>query len=142
MIDWSPYYAVLPYVGRMDDIWGSYILQHYFPNSVVYKKASVYQDRNVQDLITNLENKKQYACALKFIESVYDLNETIGIFGVSTSEMANTSGLNHKAAHTGWVVRTEGTGGRAGRVQYETLVAMGSIQNDASNDTAFPGSGF
>jgi hypothetical protein len=52
-----PYYSVFPYVGRMDDIWGSYILQHYFPNSVVYNKASVYQDRNVQDLITNLEKE-------------------------------------------------------------------------------------
>jgi hypothetical protein len=30
-------------------------------------------------------------------------------------------------AHAGWVLRTEGTGGRAGRVQYETLVAMGSL---------------
>lgn len=30
-------------------------------------------------------------------------------------------------AHAGWVVRTEGSGGRAGRVQYETLVAMGSL---------------
>lgn len=29
--------------------------------------------------------------------------------------------------HAGWVVRTEGTGGRAGRVQYEVLVAMGSL---------------
>jgi len=52
-----PYYAVLPYVGRMDDIWGSYILQHYFPNSVIYNQATVYQDRNAQDLITNLENE-------------------------------------------------------------------------------------
>jgi len=52
-----PYYAVLPHVGRMDDIWGSYIMQHHFPNSVVYNKASVYQDRNVQDLITNLEKE-------------------------------------------------------------------------------------
>jgi hypothetical protein len=52
-----PYYAVLPHIGRMDDIWGSYILQHYFPNSVIYNQATVYQDRNVQDLITNLENE-------------------------------------------------------------------------------------
>jgi hypothetical protein len=52
-----PFYSVLPHVGRMDDIWGSYILQYYFPNSVIYNKASVYQDRNVQDLITNLENE-------------------------------------------------------------------------------------
>jgi hypothetical protein len=52
-----PYYAVLPHVGRMDDIWGAYILQHYFPNSVIYNKATVYQNRNEQDLITNLENE-------------------------------------------------------------------------------------
>jgi hypothetical protein len=52
-----PYYSVLPFVGRMDDIWGAYILQYYFPNSVIYSKASVYQDRNTQDLITNLENE-------------------------------------------------------------------------------------
>lgn len=52
-----PYYAVLPHAGRMDDIWGAYIVQHYFPRSVVYNKATVYQDRNVQDLITNMENE-------------------------------------------------------------------------------------
>lgn len=52
-----PFYSVLPFTGRMDDIWGSYILQHYFPNSVIYAPASVYQDRNLQDLITNLEKE-------------------------------------------------------------------------------------
>ena len=41
----------------MDDIWGGYILQYYYPNSVIYNKASVYQDRNVQDLVTNLEKE-------------------------------------------------------------------------------------
>jgi hypothetical protein len=51
------YYAVLPFTGRMDDIWGSYILQSYFPDCVVYDVATVYQDRNVQDLITNLEKE-------------------------------------------------------------------------------------
>jgi len=52
-----PYYTVLPHIGRMDDIWGGYIAQLKFPQSVVYNKASVYQDRNVQDLITNLEKE-------------------------------------------------------------------------------------
>ena len=33
-----PYYSVFPHVGRMDDIWGGYVLQHYFPKSVVYNK--------------------------------------------------------------------------------------------------------
>lgn len=42
------------------------------------------------------------------------------------------------AAHAGWNLRTVGTGGRAGRVHYETLVAMGSMSGDASDDTVLP----
>ena len=42
------------------------------------------------------------------------------------------------ATHAGWVLRTVGTGGRAGRVQTETLVAMGSMSSDASDDTVLP----
>lgn len=45
---------------------------------------------------------------------------------------------NRGIAHSGWVIRTEGTGGRAGRVQYETLVAMSSIATDGSDDTVLP----
>jgi hypothetical protein len=43
-----------------------------------------------------------------------------------------------KPAHSGWVLRREGTGLRAGRVTYETLVATGSIATDGSDDTQFP----
>lgn len=52
-----PFYAVLPFIGRMDDIWGGYILQHYFPDSLVYNCATVVQERNVQDLVKNLEDE-------------------------------------------------------------------------------------
>jgi hypothetical protein len=48
----------------------------------------------------------------------------------------SSSGMT--AAHAGWVLRTVGTGGRAGRVQTETLVAMGSMSSDASDDTVLP----
>jgi hypothetical protein len=49
------------------------------------------------------------------------------------------TGYTKGAAHTGWVLRTVGTGGRAGRVQYETLVAMGgTFSTDASDDTILP----
>ena len=48
-------------------------------------------------------------------------------------------GYTKGAAHTGWVMRTVGTGGRAGRVQYETLVAFGgNFSNDASDDAILP----
>ena len=72
--DVLPYYMVLPHVGRMDDIWASYIVQKQFPHSVVYNHATVYQDRNEQDLITNLENEIiGYRNTLSFIEGDYHL---------------------------------------------------------------------
>jgi hypothetical protein len=48
-------------------------------------------------------------------------------------------GSNKGITHAGWVVRKVGTGGRAGRVQYETLVAMGSMSGDAE-DSVLPDS--
>ncbi len=76
--DVIPFYSVLPFIGRMDDIWGSYILQHYFPNSVVYAPASVYQERNPQDLITNLEKEIiGYRDTLHLIKNLSNYNEII-----------------------------------------------------------------
>jgi hypothetical protein len=44
-----------------------------------------------------------------------------------------------KVPHTGWNVRKVGTGGRAGRVQYETLVAGGISGSSNGNSTAILG---
>ncbi len=55
------------------------------------------------------------------------------VFGVDTTEAGVTQG----AGHAGWVRRTAGSGGRAGRVQYEVLVAGSSISGDAADDTEF-----
>lgn len=48
-------------------------------------------------------------------------------------------GANKGVAHTGFVLRTVGSGGRAGRVHNEVLVA-GGIGTDASDDTILPDS--
>jgi hypothetical protein len=56
---------------------------------------------------------------------VYTTNATIGLFGVD----ANESGVDGHT-HTGWVLRTVGTGGRAGRVQEEVLVALNTMTGD------------
>lgn len=50
--------------------------------------------------------------------------------GETATAAAVLSGAKQGAAHAGWVRRVVGTGGRAGRVQEETLVAMGSIAGD------------
>jgi hypothetical protein len=49
-------YFLFPHVGRMDDIWASYYLQAR-GYGVVYNKASVYQDRNVHDLIRDMRQE-------------------------------------------------------------------------------------
>lgn len=67
----------------------------------------------------------------------YVTNLTVGQFGVDTSEQSAARAAGAKPAHAGWVVKTTGSGGRAGRVMYETIVAMGSMTAD-SEDTAFP----
>ena len=46
---------------------------------------------------------------------------THGLFNYSASE--TQSG---KVAHSGWVLKTTGSGGRAGRVSYQTLVCLTS----------------
>src|ERR1035437_8107263 len=68
--DCFPDYCVLPFVGRMDDIFGSYILQTKNPDiNVVYNKASVYQSRNAQNLVTNLRDEYiGYEHCLDFVE--------------------------------------------------------------------------
>lgn len=58
---------------------------------------------------------------------------TTGVFGVDDNEIAADGG---KIAHSGWVLRTVGSGGRAGRIQTEVLVA-GGITTDVE-DTVFP----
>ncbi|OUW38394.1 MAG: hypothetical protein CBD44_01100 [Flavobacteriaceae bacterium TMED184] len=71
-----PFYMVIPHVGRMDDIWGGYLLQQKFNDSLIYNKASVFQDRNEQDLITNLEWEIiGYRNTLDFINGNYKLPE-------------------------------------------------------------------
>ncbi len=63
----------------------------------------------------------------------YTAGETIGLFAVDAQESSTANRV-----HTGWVLRTTGSGGRAGRVQEEVLVAMSGmgangVDGDAQN---------
>ena len=54
------YYYMFPYIGRMDDIWGSYYFQEKIKKNigyVVYSSSSVYQDRNQHNLVKDLEGE-------------------------------------------------------------------------------------
>ena len=68
-------------------------------------------------------------------------NVVVGQFGTSTAEIqALNQNKGAHPQHAGWVLRHEGRGLKAGRVWYETLVAMGSMSNDANagEDNYFP----
>ena len=60
-----------------------------------------------------------------------------GTTATAAADLAVGTG-GRAVAHTGWVRRTVGTGGRAGRVFYETLVATGTIAGDAADDAVLP----
>jgi hypothetical protein len=49
----------------------------------------------------------------------------------------SVDGSEH-ATHIGWNIKTVGSGGRAGRVQYETLVAISEVKGDGSDDISLP----
>lgn len=53
-------------------------------------------------------------------------------FGVDVNEI-----MLKPYTHAGWVKAVAGTGGRSGRTSYETIVAMGSISGDASDDATY-----
>jgi hypothetical protein len=62
----------------MDDIWGGYLVEKEFGSCVVYNRATVYQERNPQDLVRNLENEIiGYRNTLNFINGSYSLEERV-----------------------------------------------------------------
>lgn len=73
-----PYYAMLPFVGRMDDIWGSYILQYYFPGSVIYGPPTVTQNRNEQNLVNNMQDELMgYRYTYQLLKNLKDYPQII-----------------------------------------------------------------
>lgn len=59
-----------------------------------------------------------------------DSGDSAAVYGVDTAEAAAEASNGTPVIHSGWVRRTTGTGGRAGRTFTEVLVASGSITGD------------
>jgi hypothetical protein len=64
---------------------------------------------------------------------VYATGANVGLFGVSAGEQQAIPEGTVRPTHAGWVLRTEGSGGRAGRITYETIVAMRSLSDDGED---------
>ena len=68
-------------------------------------------------------------------------NTTAGgatVTGERATGYVAVGGGQNRGVTAGWNIRTAGTGGRAGRVQNECLVAIRSMSGDASDDTILP----
>jgi hypothetical protein len=75
--DVLPFYMMFPFVGRMDDIWGSYFLQKMRNVNVVFTRASVYQARNEHNLFKDMKNELiGYENNLSLIRSDSPLDES------------------------------------------------------------------
>jgi len=104
-------------------------------------------------VISGLANNTQYfvvqanttTIQLSLTKSGSAINLTSGasetghnLIGETATGFAGVGGgKNRGIPHTGWVLRTAGTGGRAGRINYEVLVA-GGITTDGSDDSVLP----
>jgi hypothetical protein len=70
-------FYVFPFVGRMDDIWGSYYCQSQ-GHKVVYAEATVYQERNEHDLVLDFSKEVTgYENAHKIIKEPHNLKNYI-----------------------------------------------------------------
>ena len=111
--------------------WGSYDQAN---NSPIYVASQVNAPDGVT--ITNQTNLYNNVSTSEWVT-----NANVGVFGVDDDEIANTTGEGVYVTHTGWHLRTEGTGGRSGRVHYECLVAISSMSRDggvANDDIQLP----
>lgn len=60
---------------------------------------------------------------------VYVTNETVGLFMADKYEV---QAADSAIPGTGWVLKTTGSGGRAGRVTWEVLACVAEVQNDTA----------
>lgn len=108
--------------------WGNY---DNAANSPLWAVTQVNQTPNSTYRTRLFANTQADAWATTLADgSVRNANLTIGCFGVDAQESIATH-----APHSGWVLRTVGAGGRAGRITHEVLVAMSTMNTDGDAQT-------
>ena len=81
-------YFLFPHIGRMDDIWASfYVTSKKY--KVVYNEPTVYQQRNVHNLIKDFKDEYiGYTNSLNLVENLYKDPENIYFFLPKKSSLA------------------------------------------------------
>jgi hypothetical protein len=91
------------------------------PTGLTYSTATVID-------ISGTGNNAQY----------FEIQATVDQATAVASLGTGADGGGTHLSHAGWVRRVVGTGGRAGRIQQEVLVAMGSMTGDQADDIQYP----
>ena len=68
----------------------------------------------------------------------FDIVGGVRATAIASRGLSQSQGGAEHATHIGWNIKTVGSGGRAGRVQYETLVAISEVKGDGSDDISLP----
>jgi hypothetical protein len=100
-------------------------------NTIALATSTANAANNVQVDITGTGNNGQY-----FIIDAGTRATAVAEKGLGADGDGNAS--SERAVHSGWNLKTTGSGGRAGRVQIETLVAISEIKGDGSDDLTAP----
>lgn len=111
----------------------------FFANAASSSTFALYDTRGHANTggATGLSNLSAQGTNTQYFELGDETTATAtGVLGSGDSAGAVLG--EQQVVHSGWVRRTAGTGGRAGRVTFETLVATGSITADAVDDSRFP----
>lgn len=83
--------ANIPFIGRADDIWASYLFEAKHPNSVIYGPASVLhqQERTYDSLLNDLENELfSYRYTYKFLKYLEggDMDQALSLLPSESKE--------------------------------------------------------
>ena len=100
-------------------------------NSFKLATSAANAANNVTIDLTGQGNNNQYFTIVSGTRATARAIKGLGQDGGSDSGFTT-------AAHKGWNLKRVGTGGRAGRVQYETLVVLANPAGDGSDDIALP----
>jgi len=106
----------------------TYYVSNPLTNSFTLSTSAANAANNVIINLTGQGNNAQYFTIVAGVRAT-----AIASRGLSQGQ----SGAEH-ATHIGWNLKTVGSGGRAGRVQYETLVTLANPIGDGSDDITLP----
>lgn len=100
-------------------------------NTIALATSTANAANNVQVDITGAGNDGQYLVINAGVRATAVAEKGLGADG-------DGNGSSERVVHTGWNMKKTGSGGRAGRVQWETLVATSTVIGDGSDDITLP----